>query len=320
MISWLLRVVASGALLLAVIAAVPFEEVTTALRGAKPWLVVAGFALLAPKLLMDGLRMLPLLRAQGLRLGLGALVALNLATSFYALFLPGQLAAGAVRWYKLARIEGRPAAALAVVSFSRLIELEVTLAVGLGFWALDPKARALHALPALIAGVALVGCLVVHLAFPTLAARWTHLSDGPRQIAVLRRGLAAVMAAIACFRDISWRAQASTVGFSAITNALGIVTALLFAWAVGSEISVAALVWVRSLISVLLLLPVGWAGVGVREVSLALMLAPFGMPPAEAVALGVLLSLRVLLEGGLGALAEAFGLVRVPPSPAPATG
>jgi uncharacterized membrane protein YbhN (UPF0104 family) len=140
-------------LLLAVVAAVPFEEVTTALWGAKPWLVVAGFALLAPKLLTAGLRMVALSRAQGLRLGLGGLVALNLATSFYALFLPGHLAAGAVRWYKLTRVEGRPGAALAVVAFSRLIELEVTLAIGLGFWALDAKARALHALPALIAAL-----------------------------------------------------------------------------------------------------------------------------------------------------------------------
>jgi glycosyltransferase 2 family protein len=104
-----------------------------------------------------------------------------------------------------------------------------------------------------------------------------------------------------------------------MTHAFGIATALLLASAVGSEVSIPALVWVRSLMSVLLLLPIGWAGVGVREVSLALMLAPFGMPPTEAVALGVLLSLRALLEGVLGALVEGFGLVRVPPSPAPPT-
>lgn len=316
MIIWLTRLAASAALLVAVLAIVPVEKVAGALAGAELWLVAAGFALVVPKLLTAGLRMLALSRAQGFALGLGGVIALNLATSFYALFLPGQLAAGAVRWYKLARVEGRPAAALAVVGFSRLIELEVTLAIGLAFWALDAQARAHHGLPALLAGLALAACLAAHLAAPILAHRLACPIQPPARRGVLRRGAAAAVVALARFRGLSWRVHLSAIGFSALTHAFGIATTLLFVWALGSDIGVGALGWVRSLMAVLLLLPIGWAGVGVREVSLALLLAPFGMPPAEALALGALLSLRALLEGALGGLVEAFGLV--PPAPAEA--
>ncbi|MDX1540700.1 MAG: lysylphosphatidylglycerol synthase transmembrane domain-containing protein [Geminicoccaceae bacterium] len=313
----MLRLGLSATLLLAVLALVPLGEVAAVLGRVDPWLAAAGFALVIPKLLASGLRMLALVRIQGLRVGLGGLIALNLATSFYALFLPGHLAAGALRWYRLARAEGRPAAALAVVGFSRLIELEVTLALGLTFWAFDAQARALHAWPALLAALALAACLGAHLAGPMLAERLPErgLRLGDR-LARLSTALAAARAVLARFGGLSWRAQASAVGYSALTQVLGILTALLFAWALGSEISVAALVWVRSLMAVALLLPVGWAGVGVREVSLALLLTPFGVPAAEALALGILLSLRALLAGAMGGVVEAFGLVRLPPAPA----
>jgi hypothetical protein len=62
--------------------------------------------------------------------------------------------------------------------------------------------------------------------------------------------------------------------------------------------------------AVLLLLPVSWAGIGVREISLALMLAPFGVAPGVAAALGLLLSFRGLLEGAMGALVEAHAALR----------
>ena len=307
---WLLRITLSLGFLAGVLAVAPLDEVATVLASAAPLPIAIGFALVVPKLLTAGLRMLALVRSQGLRLGLGRLIAINLATSFYALFMPGQLVAGAVRWYKLARAEGQPAAALAVVGFSRVIELEVTLAIGLAFWAADPQARQIHAVPALLVAAALALCVACHVLGPPLAGRLPGPPEGrgwPRRIL---RAAAAVMAAIGQFRHLSASAQLAAIGYSALTHLLGVVTMALFAWSLGSDLGIATLGWVRSLMAVLLLLPISWAGVGVRELGLAVMLAPFGVAPGMAVSLGLLLSLRALLEGMLGALVEAHATFR----------
>ncbi|HEX6113072.1 MAG TPA: lysylphosphatidylglycerol synthase transmembrane domain-containing protein [Geminicoccaceae bacterium] len=311
--AWLVRITLSGALLAAIGAVVPLGEVALALRGADRWPIALGFALVVPKLLTSGLRMLALVRAQNFRLGLGTLIAINLATSFYALFLPGQLVAGTVRWYKLARAEGQPAAALAVVGFSRLIELEVTLAIGLAFWVVDPQARQMHLLPALLVAAALAACIGIHAAGPSLAGRIAPRASGNGWGA----RAAAVAEAVGRFRRLTLRAQLAALGYSALTHLFGIATMVLFAWGLDSDVGFATLAWVRSLMAVLLLLPISWAGVGVREISLALLLTTFGVAAEVAVALGLLLSLRALLEGAMGALVEAKSAVR-PRRPDPA--
>ena len=316
-LGWLCRLALSALLLAALARLVPVEEVVAALRSAAPLPIVAGMLLVVPKLLTAGLRLRALVRAQGLRLRLGQLIALNLITSFYSLLLPGQLVAGAVRWYKLAAAAGQPVAALAVIGFSRLIELEVTLALGLAFWLAEPAARAVHSLPALLVATALAACAAAHLLGPSLALRLApHGGAGP--LTRVRQAGQAVLEAIGRFRRLPWPDQMGAIGYAALTHLFGIATMVLFAWGLGAEIGVGAIGWVRSLMALLLLLPISWAGVGVREVSLALLLVPFGMAPGEAVALGVLLSLRALLEGAMGAVIEAFTALRSPRPAAPA--
>jgi hypothetical protein len=271
--------------------------------------------LVVPKLITAGLRMLEIARAQSLGLSLGQLIAINLVTSFYALFLPGLLAAGAIRWYKLAKAAGKPAAALAAIGFSRLIEIEVTLAIGLAFWLSDPLSRDLYLAAGLGMSVALALCLLAHAFGPALAGRIGGRLARRPEAGFARRSTVALIDALASFRSLSWKAQLSTITHSSLTHLFGIGTMILFAYGLGLEAGIGALGWVRSLMAVLLLLPISWAGVGIREVGLALLLLPYGVQPGQAVALGVLLSARALLEGAMGAVVEACGWMRVRPAP-----
>ena len=92
------------------------------------------FSLLAPMIGLRVWQMRHLARLQAMDLAVGELVKLQLATAFYGLFLPGILAVGGFRWYRLARLGGSGPATLALVTNVRLLETETTLALALVFW------------------------------------------------------------------------------------------------------------------------------------------------------------------------------------------
>ena len=153
--SWLGMAVSLGLLGL-VLASQPLDGFLAVLRQAMLWPVLLAFALTVPMALLRAWQTSCLARLQGMRVGFGPLLGLQLATSFYGLFLPGVVAAGVLRWYRLARLGGNPQATLALVVFSRLLEIEVALLLGLLFWFLDPAAPGWPALPAAFAAMAAV--------------------------------------------------------------------------------------------------------------------------------------------------------------------
>ncbi|MCI0348745.1 MAG: lysylphosphatidylglycerol synthase domain-containing protein, partial [Acidobacteriales bacterium] len=79
-------------------------------------------------------------------------------------FLPGTVAGGAIRWYKFSLQDKKPAQAIAVIVFARLIDTSVMTAAGLVFWALDAQARH-SALYGIVLGGVFVGLCGIGLLF-----------------------------------------------------------------------------------------------------------------------------------------------------------
>ncbi|HVP31940.1 MAG TPA: lysylphosphatidylglycerol synthase transmembrane domain-containing protein [Myxococcota bacterium] len=162
--------------------------------------------------------------------------------------------------------------------------------------ALDPAARAaLLGGAALLAGATFGGLAALWLVPP---ARWPRPLDRAAHRA--REALAELFdrpgVALVAFA-LSVAVQA---GFVAINVALGRAT--------GIEIATAAWLLVSPLAKLTALLPVSLGGIGVREATYVVLLAPFGVAAAPAVAQSLLWQ-AVLIAGGLvaGALALALG-------------
>ena len=271
--------------------------------------VLAAFSLLVP---MIGLRIWQvrhLARLHGMDIAVGDLAKLQLAIAFYGLFLPGVLAAGALRWYRLARLGGNGPATLALVAFLRLLEIETTLALGLVFWIADARAPGGAAL-----GVAAFGGLLL----ATSAARFAAFS--PR---VARRAAGMLERRWPPDRGRRWRGKVlelleSTRGYGRLAagswrglllaavgqQLLGLLSLVLLAHAVGLDAGWATLGWARAFLMLAALLPVTWGGIGLRELTIAGALVAAGYPGAPAVTIGLLLSLRGLIEAALGGLIE----------------
>ena len=89
---------------------------------------------------------------------------------------------------------------------------------------------------------------------------------------------------------------------SAAIQAMFVFLAVKLAVAVGIDLPFGAWLFAWPLAKILAVLPISLAGLGVREASLALLLAPFGAVAAQVVAAGLVWQAVLFLTGGLGAL------------------
>src|SRR5512146_1628738 len=177
---WLLKLLCSAALLWYIASRISLGGLGAALAGADPALVGLGLALSAAGMAAAAHQLRVVGEQQEISLSARDALALNLATSFYNLFLPGIVAGGVARWYRLARSHSadQPMAALAVILGSRFAELVTVLIAGLLFWAADPLARSNHLVPATFAG--LLAGLVLGVRLVTDPRRRLPLPSGLR--------------------------------------------------------------------------------------------------------------------------------------------
>lgn len=307
-----LRVSVSISLLAAIFLVVPISKVAAALGS-----IDLGYAV--PALLIGPL--MAWLRAaqirilavwRGLALTVGQIFRIGYAVQFYGLFVPGMLAGGAIRWYKFTREVGNPAETLAVITSGRLLAMLLGVGIGLVCWLADPVARQFIAF-----GLGLTGVLLALLGFWLLwwyqhsarkatsrLAPW-HLLPAPLRGLVTRaldkapdlRGIGAERIA-----------RVSVFGFG--ENLLGILTFWLFAEALALDLAMTSIAWIRTYVMLILLLPISFAGFGVREGGLILMLAAYQVSAEAAVAYSLLLFAQRLISALAGGLAESGALFR----------
>ncbi len=136
---WVLKIVLVLLLLIALFWVVDFGEVIHALATADPLFLIIGFALTFLRVFLSAVQLMILVRKQGINLGVGQIIYINLSVKFYLLFLPGDLVGSGIRWYKLSQPSGKRAEALAAVAFNRLFDLFLIFVLGLGFWLLSSQ-------------------------------------------------------------------------------------------------------------------------------------------------------------------------------------
>ena len=137
----ILRAALSGVVLLLLFSFVPLTSVTAALGGiGAGWLALAT-VVAALELVTRSVRLGILTAWHRMPLSTAAIVEINLISGFYALFLPGELAGGALRWYRMSRPSGQRAEALAAIGFARLVDTIGLVALGALFFLLDRPPR-----------------------------------------------------------------------------------------------------------------------------------------------------------------------------------
>jgi uncharacterized membrane protein YbhN (UPF0104 family) len=243
----------------------------------------------------------------------GRLLRLYLVGQFFSLFLPTSVGGDAVRAVAVSRGARRPAWAVSSVVFERFLGMLALLAVLAAGGIAAPevfRASAGRASPGVRPGPAGIALAILLLAVLSLAGwRMLRRSERVRRVA----GEAAALWTGLAARPVAFGA--------ALGTSLGVQGAYVGAWlalALGLRLPVGAgemLVFVP-FVSLAAMVPVTVAGIGVRVGAWALLLAPYGVAAADAVAFSLLYFLAFCLVGAAGGLVFALeGMGRASSAP-----
>lgn len=271
---------------------VDVAEVVRVLAVASPGLMALAGLLFFLMHVLNALKLrvlLPELRA-------GRLLAYTLVAQLYALVLPGQLAGEAVKAYRLSRDEGlgegqgeigsgRIVSAVAFDKVTGIAGLLLLTGSGLAVQSARFGDGLLVAVVLVLAGLVAATALLAWAPARTLLLGLLGWRAGPKREAWLLGPLRRFLEA--------WRDQARRPGRALLSVAVGIavqVAAVAGSQSLGLAVGIDQpfSVWsaVIGLMSVIVLMPVTVAGIGLREASLVGLLDLVGVPHAQSLALG----------------------------------
>lgn len=309
---WPLRLAVIGALLYYVIAILPVRELIGSMAAMPLHWYALSWGCLVLSHYVGATIQQALLAQQGLRLSTPSIFLVNLSALFYGLFLPGgTLAGSAVRWYRLARLTGKPVGVLTASVFSRLIEVLGLTVLALVFWLIAgrPGGAGLGlAVLACCAGTALLYVCVCNRRLGVGLALLLRRQKIARRR--LRRVLLKILLAAQRHRSLSPSFHLRLLGQSLVRNLIGTFSTYSIALGLGLPIGFAELAWVRSAAVLAAMLPISFAGLGVREASYIVLLQLHGVTPVGAAALALLQFTVSVLVASLGGLVELTGQIR----------
>lgn len=310
-VAWVIRLAVACAILYIIFGVVSFPNVVEPIAAATPAWVFGAWALALAQVGISASRLKILTDRQGMRLSVGKITEISLVAQFYGLFLPGELAQGAVRWYRMSSADSRAGgsggatAPLVAIVLSRLIFTAVLLLVGVVFLVLDGR-RASLVFGVVLAALLVGGVGICLLLFrPAVVDRLARITR-PR---IVRRFLEKSVAAARSFQELPRATWIRLTTLAFLENAVGVFSFYCMVRALSLDVSFETVAWVRSMIQIATVIPVSLAGIGIREGGFILALEPYAVVAADAVALSLLVFSRLLFLMALGGVLEARPLV-----------
>jgi len=251
-----------------------------------------------------------ILRKQDCHVSTNLIFGATCVTSLYGLVLPGFVSTG-VKWYILRRTTGKGTNVLSAMFYNQATLTVVMMVVGLvglivvnPTQALWPGAGRLWVLPA-VSGIALAAILLVS------GLALNERTGGP-VICLLRSALrplpktvqdkgGTVLTQIATFQSAGWRFHL-TIAVINVVDALlvGLLWYLFAAWAASVVVPTSVLIWLCAIVFVLGKIPISIANLGVREVTLVVLLAGYGVSRPAALLMSMILFSSLIFLAALG--------------------
>lgn len=278
---------------------VPLRETFAALRDLDPlWFVIAVLVQFVTRA-VGTLRMQVVAANQGLMLSLSQLYRLLLTVHFYSVLLPGPLVGGGASWVKYRQLGAGTHAAAAIVLLNRAVGMTMLVTLGVCAWLLDR----INEIP-LIASAAVLGVLFI-FAFAVLAPPPHGSEQQEAGGSGLRRFVHEMLRRCMLFRRIPRYGKFVILTSAFVQELLGTFVFFGFAIAVGIDIDFLTVLWIRAALSMFLLMPITFAGIGLREAGLVALGALIGLDPVTTVAWSIAILAGTLIVAVVGGLIEA---------------
>lgn len=312
-----LRIVASIALVVGIFWFIPFHEVIESFKKVRIDYVLFAFAMNLVSAYLEGVQLWILLKRAAVPTDIWNVFETKMTTRFYAQFLPSELMAASVKFYRLAEPTKQWSEVMAALVFFRVINMGALTLLGLAFWAVEMPQG-----PGRWIGLVLI--------VMTLLLLGLHLFLSSKRVARFGRRLLQTRwfawfkgklvdkikdftnKTIASYRLFHASALTITL-FAVVRHAIGIFSFWITALALDVNLSFLTIGWIRVVLHAIMSLPISLSGIGVREGSLVLLLNEYGVAGADAVALAFLLFIINLAQNSLGGIFELKNMIRPKP-------
>jgi hypothetical protein len=301
-----LKLAFSGTILVFLFNKIPIREIGTSLESAELQLIIAALIINVLFIYLSAFEMGYLTKVQGIVISTFQIIKINLVTNFYGLFLPGTISGGAVKWYKLSKFSGKSDSA-AVVVFNRLIETFMLLFTGIIF-----------SLPALINNGEKQLIIIWLLVFLVLVASYFLILNAKALKFIekiilslpsnefIKKHVSTFFNSMHKFQNLTLKDNFEIFALLFSYHLLVIIMDYLFALSLNINISFFDIAWIRSVIAILIMFPISFSGLGIREGSLVLLLNNYGVSPGSAMAYSFLLFFRTVLFSLFGGAIELY--------------
>lgn len=308
-----IKVSISGSLLYYIFQITPLSQIFETLGRATLSFVLFALALFGPERYIMAFQLKRITDSQGMGLTSGQIFRINFIMSFYELFLPGSVVTGAIRWYKLSQLSKMKIPTLAALGINRLVQLVVLILIGGVCWTIGTKPKD-PGLTGILFIFLLVGFLIFYSLFMNERFLGYFLNRVERATALFMPGslqnpILKLTNALNKFHDLSFKAKLEIFGLQLSAGLLAILGWFLLAQALMLPVSPFTLGWIRSFITMLVLMPIHVAGLGIREGSLMVLLPIYGVTLDEALALSFLLFFTKICWGTIGGIFEGCNLL-----------
>jgi uncharacterized protein (TIRG00374 family) len=283
------------------------------LRALSPGLLAGCTGLYILGYVVSSVRWQGLLLAEGVDLSLTRLTLIYFQGSFFNLFLPTLIGGDIVRGVSMYRLTGGHPASLASILVDRLTGFAALIGIAV---AAAAAASAVIPDPQVTAMVLCVAGAFALLVAVLMNARLMGGVGGLLRLAALGRfeaKLGGLVEAVHRYRTHR-RALVVALGYSVFIQALVIVTYYLVGRGLALAVPLRYFFVYVPLITVVSMLPVSVAGLGIREGSVVYFFGRIGVDPATALGMSLVwfaLSVVVSALGGLAFLVDTHSLKRV---------
>lgn len=306
---WVIKLIISCAILLILYKHIPFSKFNRLLGLiSKEYIISACFAFLLGQTLLT-YRLMVLTNKHGLNLGITKLLYVNFTTQFYKLFIPGgTITSILVRSYKLKQTGGKLDSVVSIILFDRLVS---TIGVFLGgclFWSFHqgilPKNMGGAFAAILIAMGGLYFCTAMIIKIFRLL---NHLSPAGK----ISNKIQAWAHALLNLKELSIAECLIIFIPTVLSHLLGVLVFVLLAASLNIPIGFISLGWIRAVVVTSTMLPISFAGLGVRDGAMVYLLGGYGISSHEALVMTFLIFIVTVVQGAvIGGVWELLTMIK----------
>ena len=308
-----IKVSISFSLLYYILQITPLSKIFETLREATPSFVLFALALFGTERLIMAFQLKRIMDSLGMGLTTLQVFRINFITSFYELFLPGSVVTGVIRWYKLSQLSKMKIPTLAAIAINRLVHLVVIIFIGGVCWLAVAKSEDM-VLTGILLGFLLVAFLIVYSLFMNdrffvFVLNFSEKMTSNFLPMSLKTPVLKLIHALNKFHELPLKAKWEIMGLQLSAGILSILGWFFLAQALMLNVSPFTFGWIRSFLTMLVLIPIHIAGLGIREGSLMVLLPIYGVTLDEALALSFLLFFTRICWGAIGGILEGWNLL-----------